>query len=69
MGDGPRLQLPLFLGTPQWEQRKKGFFWGKKKAHKRNMIVKSQQLAGSQTVNPKASFCMCTFKLTELQLD
>lgn len=68
MGDGPRLQSFLFLGTPQWEQRKKGF-GGVKKAHKRNTIMKPQQLAGSQTVNPKASFHVCTFKLAGLQLD
>lgn len=61
------LMLPYFLvhlfHIPQWEWRKKGFGEEKIKEQKRNVIVKPQQLARSQAVNPKASFCMCTFKL------
>lgn len=71
MGDGPRLHFSLFLGMALSQAtvgaEKRGGREGE--AHKRNTIVKPQQLAGSQTVNPKASFRMCTFKLTGLQLD
>lgn len=73
MGDGPRLPFSCFLvccfHMPQWEQRRKKDFWGRKKKHTRNTIVKPQQLAGSQTVNPKPSFCVCSFKLTGLQVE